>query len=245
MIKVHEVLLSELENYFTINIVDYKNIDKLTDDDFKLLFIASGGVERLVVQHFESLSHPVALLTDGLQNSLAASLEISAWFRSKGMRCEILHGELKVIVERIHLLYNNFKAKLALKGQRIGVIGAPSSWLIASGVDYLLAKRRWGIDFIEVPLEKVYDEYATISDKEVDAACAAFESQAMACREVDVKEIYKAMRLYRAIKRICADEKLNALSISCFNLIEQTKTTGCLALSLLNDDGILKKSLRS
>ena len=73
MIKVHEPLLSELEKNFTINIIDCQDIDKLSDDDFKLLFIASGGVERLIVQHFESLTHPVALLTDGLQNSLAAS----------------------------------------------------------------------------------------------------------------------------------------------------------------------------
>ena len=53
MIKVHEPLLSELEKYFTINIIDCQDIDKLSDDDFKLLFIASGGVEKLIVQHFE------------------------------------------------------------------------------------------------------------------------------------------------------------------------------------------------
>ena len=239
MIKVHEPLLSELEKYFTINLVDCKDIDKLSDDDFKLLFIASGGVERLVVQHFESLSHPVALLTDGLQNSLAASLEISAWFRSKGMRCEILHGDFSHIVQRIHFLYNNFRAKRMLAGQRVGVIGTPSSWLIASDVDYLLAKRRWGIDFIEIPLERVYDKFCTISNQEVDASCAAFVSQAMAFREASAEEVHKAMRLYRAIKQVCEEEQLNAISLSCFNLIEQTKTTGCLALSLLNDEGII------
>ena len=47
------------------------------------------------------------------------------------------------------------------------------------------------------------------------------------------------MRLYRAIKRIVEEEKLSALTLSCFKLIEQTGTTGCLALSLLNDDGII------
>ena len=52
VIKVHETLLSELEKYYTLNIVDCQDMDKLTDDDFKLLFIATGGVEQLVVQHF-------------------------------------------------------------------------------------------------------------------------------------------------------------------------------------------------
>ncbi len=47
------------------------------------------------------------------------------------------------------------------------------------------------------------------------------------------------MRLYRAIKKVCQEENLEALTLSCFKLIEQIDTTGCLALSLLNDDGIM------
>ena len=58
----HELILNELEKYFTVNIVEYQNINKLTKDDFSLLFIATGGVERLVIQHFESLPRPAILL---------------------------------------------------------------------------------------------------------------------------------------------------------------------------------------
>ena len=47
------------------------------------------------------------------------------------------------------------------------------------------------------------------------------------------------MRLYRAIKRICKEEKLSAVTVSCFKLIERTGTTGCLALAMLNDEGII------
>ena len=55
----HELILNELEKYFTVNLVYYQDIDKLTKDDFCLLFIATGGVERLVIQRFESLPrHP-------------------------------------------------------------------------------------------------------------------------------------------------------------------------------------------
>ena len=51
----HEIILTELEKYFTVNFIDYQDINKLTPDDFSILFIATGGVERLVIQHFESL----------------------------------------------------------------------------------------------------------------------------------------------------------------------------------------------
>ena len=235
----HEAILSELEKYYTVRLIDYQDMDKLNSDDFKIIFVATGGVERLVIQHFERLPRPAILLADGMQNSLAAALEISTWLRGRGMKSEILHGELPSIVQRVHILYNNFRAQRSLFGKRIGVIGTPSSWLVASNVDYLLAKRRWGIEYIDIPLERVYEHFQQITDEEVGASCAAVASQALACREGSPEDLIKAMRLYRAIKKICKEEKLEALTLSCFKLIEQIDTTGWLALSLLNDDGIM------
>ena len=95
----HEAILSELEKYFTVRFVNYEDIDKLSNDDFKIIFIATGGVERLVIQHFESLPRPAVILADGMQNSLAAALEVSSWLRNRGMKSEILHGELTSIIK--------------------------------------------------------------------------------------------------------------------------------------------------
>lgn len=235
----HKEILSELEKYFTIRLIDYLNINQLSKDEFSIIFIASGGVEKLVVQCFESLPRPTIILADGMQNSLAAALEISSWLRNRGMKNETLHGDFTNIVQRIQVLYANFKAQRSLEGLRIGVIGTPSSWLIASNVDYLLAKRRWGVEYSDIPLEQIYDAYDQITDNEVGASCAAVASQALACREGTPEEMIKAMRLYRAIKRICKEENLSAVTLSCFKLIERTGTTGCLALAMLNDDGII------
>ena len=102
ILSSHELLLSELEKHFTIRIVSHDKIGELTANDFSILFIASGGVERMVIQRFEELPRPIYLLADGLHNSLAAALEISAWIKTRGMKSEILHGELSVIIERIN-----------------------------------------------------------------------------------------------------------------------------------------------
>ena len=235
----HEAILSELEKYYTVKLIDYQDMDKLGSDDFKIIFIATGGVERLVIQHFERLPRPAILLADGMQNSLAAALEISTWLRGRGMKSEILHGELPSIIQRVHILYNNFRAQRSLFGKRIGVIGTPSSWLVASNVDYLLAKRRWGIEYTDVSLDRIYEYYGQITDDEVGEACAGLAGKALACREASPEDMIKAMRLYRAIKRIVEEERLSAITLSCFRLIDQTGTTGCLALALLNDEGII------
>lgn len=235
----HEVILTELEKYFTINFIDYQDIDTLSPDDFSILFIATGGVERLVIQHFESLPRPAIMLADGMQNSLAAALEISSWLRARGMKSEILHGELTEIVKRIFVLHSNFTAQRRLFGMRIGVMGIPSSWLVASNVDYLLAKRRWGVEYTDIPLERIYEYFDGITDDEVGESCALLAGKALACREASPEDLIKAMRLYRAIKRIVEEERLSAVTLSCFRLIDRTGTTGCLALALLNDEGII------
>lgn len=235
----HETVLTELEKYFTLNFIDYQDIEKVTPNDFCLLFIATGGVERLVIQHFESLPRPAVLLADGMQNSLAAALEISSWLRARGMKSEILHGELTEIVRRIFVMYNNFKAQRQISGSRIGVIGSPANWLISSNVDYLLAKRRWDIEYIDIPLERVAEYANELSDDEVGEAAAKLAGQALACREASADDMLKAMKIYKAVKRIAEEEKLSALTLSCFKLIELTGSTGCMALSLLNDEGII------
>ena len=116
--KMHQVLLSELEKFYIIKIIDYKELYTLTEDDFKIVFIATGGIEKFVIQCFEFLPQPMILLTDGVQNSFSASLEISYWMQCKGLKSEILHGDIRNTVERIHIHYNNFEAQKALKGKR-------------------------------------------------------------------------------------------------------------------------------
>ena len=234
----HEAVLTELEKYFTLNFVDYKDMGSLSKKDFSIVFIATGGVERLIIQHFESLPRPTILLADGMQNSLAAALEVSTWLRRRGIKTEILHGELVEITKRVYVLYNIFKAQSHIAGARIGVIGTPANWLVASHVDYLLAKRRWGVEYMDIPLKRIYERYKHTTDDEVGESCAKLAERALACREASPEDMLKAMRLYRAIRRIVDEDRLTGLTLSCFRLLDETDTTGCLALALLNDEGI-------
>lgn len=235
----HEILLSELEKYFTLKIVDHSLIDTLDPNEFKLIFLKSGGVEHLVTQQFHKLPLPAIFLTDGQYNTLSAALEISAWYRTKGLKAEILHGDLPAIVRRIQLLNRNFTVRKLLNGLRIGVIGSPGPWLVASHVDYLLTKQRWGVEHVDIPLERVIALYEQISNKQVDASCAAIASQALACRETTPEAMLKSMRVYRAIRQICQEEQLSAVTLNCKKLHALTDTTGCLTLSMLNDEGIV------
>lgn len=235
----HKELFHALDDAFDVHIVTE---DKLNSPDYvtpagepALVFIASGGTEGIAVRNYHNLPHPLVLLTDGKANSLAASLELSCWVRQQGASCTILHDEADRLVERIQSL----KLRTIMQGQRIGVLGDPSEWLVASSVNYLEAKARWGVQFVNIPLSRVNSYFAEVKEEEVAEDADAFIAKAERMIEPKREDVIQAYRLYRAIRRIAEEERLNALTVKCFDLIPTTCTTGCLALALLNDEGIV------
>jgi len=46
------------------------------------------------------------------------------------------------------------------------------------------------------------------------------------------------MDIYHALKKLVADYRLDALTLRCFDLVLKDRSTGCLALSALFDEGI-------
>jgi len=234
----HKALLNELEIFFTVHIVDYHDLTSVSSDSYQAVLIASGGVEELVVSNFNSFPTPLLLLADGIQNSLAAALEIKSWFNNQGISARLTHGRPEVMVEELLDFYKIKKARVSVKGKRIGVIGNPSSWLVASSIDYYTVHCHWGVDFVDVPLDELYRQFDSITDlSEMEIWANDFENKAQAVLEGNHSEIIKAFKLYKALRMIIEEERLSAISVACFTLIDRMQTTGCLALSRLNDEG--------
>ena len=95
------------------------------------------------------------LVADGLKNSLAASLEILSWMRIEGRRGRVLHGNIDYMMKGVADYVAGRDAVEWLRGRRVGVIGKPSGWLIASGVDYGNVRKTWGVELVDLPLDEV------------------------------------------------------------------------------------------
>ena len=250
----HRELFSSLEEHFDINAVMHQDYFAypVSTNNLTVVLVATGGTEGMIVRDYDKLPHPLILLTDGKANSLAATLELATWIRNKGDNCTILHGSIEKIIGRLReipqpithnpqpITHNLQTSPLTPQpSNRIGVLGQPSDWLVASSVDYDLVKKKWGVEYIDIPLSKVEEYYAHTTDSDAATLASAFVAKAKAVVEPDNKEIIKAVRLYLALKRIADEYQLNALTIQCFSLITSLHTTGCLALALLNDEGIV------
>lgn len=237
--KIHEKTLAELEIQFEVKYFNPTEIEHIPKENLSILFVASGGVEQQIAKDIERLPRPIILLADGLQNSLAAALEVSSWLRERGIKNEILHGDIFDIKKRIVHLGINYNVQNQLKTQRIGVFGTPAPWAIASGVDYFLAKQRWGVEFVNIPLMRLYELYNQITDEEVSTLCTNFSSTAYSSQEITPKALVKSMKLYKAIRQICEEEQLTGTTLNCYKTLAELGVTGCVANSLLNNEGIV------
>lgn len=234
----HKELFIALEKHFTLHLVNYTKAETIPSNAYKMGFIGSGGVEDKVIQNFSSFSYPITLLTDGLNNSLAAALEVSACFGYKDMKVRIIHGSIPEMVEQVLIHHRAFAAKRSLKGKRIGVIGTPAPWLVASHVDYLLASQRWGVTYVDIPIEEVFKRFYAITDDEIGMQASIFANRAKACQDTTPDDLLRAMRLYKAVKDICAEQKLDAVTLSSDQCISQLNATGNVTSALLTDEGI-------
>ncbi len=176
-------------------------------ENHQCVAVLTGGSEalflRLVDEGKVSLKEPIFIIASGYSNSLAASLEILAWIQQhKGS------GRVVTSPEQI----NN--SVLKRTNLRLGVVGEPSDWLIASKVDDAYIYEQTGIRMVHIPIEEV------TSLGEVDGGMAGAEL------------------IYQRLKEIVARYNLNGLTLRCFDLLTTVKNTGCIALSHLNDEGI-------
>ena len=234
----HHELLDAINEKYEVNYIFPEEQDNRWADGATMVLVGSGGVEEMVKANIDRLPSYVVLIADGLKNSLAASLEILSWMRQNNRHGRVLHGPVDYIMQGIDDYAQAQEALEKLNGMRVGVIGKPSGWLIASNVDFDAMRERWGIEMVNVPLNEVVKGYEAVTDDEVQEITDEFLGSAVSIKEPSRDEVVKAMRLYLSVKRTVDEYCLDAFTLNCFDLIPTTRTTGCLALALLNQEGI-------
>ena len=202
--------------------------------ELDLIYVRTGGAEGIFKSLLpEMLSKGIEryyLLTSGKSNSLAASLEILSYLRQQGLKGEVLHGSPEYLQQRVHTLETVASARKKLQGMRIGVIGQPSDWLIASHADPMAVMDKLGARLVEIPMEELLREIANAPSENAPA------DEPMAD---NVRRSYPgATQVYHALEKLVARYELGAFTLRCFDLLTAVGNTGCLALASFNADGI-------
>jgi L-fucose isomerase-like protein len=213
------------------------------------LLVLTGGTEQAVLQavrrrHQEVSGEPVVLLAHPEHNSLPAALEAMARLHRDGNRGRIVtirpaparspeRGDdaLAAAVHDVEVWHRLHRA-------RIGVIGDPSDWLVASSQPGAAIRRRWGPTLAHVNIGSALERLVDI-DADPDRLAVPVRLGARHVNGPTTADIDTAARLEPVLTEIVERDRLDAVAVRCFDLVLDAHTSGCLALSALNDRGVI------
>ena len=235
VIKEDLLFIDEINNYLADE--DLIIVKDAKDPIFDIVLIGSGGTESLFLKRLESLKEPIVILSTSRNNSLPACLEIKTYLETHNKLCFLLSGEEGHIASMLKHIATIIGAYHTLKDSRLGIIGGPSSWLIASPVEPKVLYQNYKVNVIKIKMNELYSlidelEKEMLDKKEIPHANELIN------KYQDKEVIHQALVIYVALKRIIKKYNLSGLTIRCFDLLKKYKNTACLALALLNEEGI-------
>ncbi|MFX1504651.1 MAG: fucose isomerase [Promethearchaeota archaeon] len=215
-----------------------ESVEKLPHPNL-FLFVGTGGTENAISEFISKLEgiRPIILLSYNLNNSLPAAMEARTFLTQQGYPTRIQHGSMDELLNYLtrHQKYVKVREKLAVA--RIGLVGTPSEWLIASQVDENQVKRKWGTNFVHIPitnLTQIKNQHPNALGK----IGQQFMDRAINC-DVSINDVSAAELAVHTLTELFKEYDLSAISVECFTFLLETNITSCFALSYLNDLGMV------
>lgn len=215
------------------NLHNQLSFEKPNKDIMNVFFVQTGGSEIYFKDAYLSYLEPYLILARKENNSLAASMEIVSFLQSQSKRAFLLFGDEEEVGEKLLRFARFYEAKKKLGNMRLGVIGKPSDWLIASNVDPISLKRKWGISLVNIPYKKLIAEIEK-GDVADDPRVLAMGKKSR--RKDDLRF---SLVIHQALRSICKQYGLDGFTLRCFDLVKKYQQTACLGFGLLNDDLIV------
>lgn len=206
-----------------------------TDQPYAVV-VATGGAEAQVLDLLArrpptTPREPVILVTHRLHNSLPASLEALARLRQDGRHGRIVQSE---DLDDLTTTIADIVALQRLRRVRLGLVGKPSEWLVASVPDRVGVRERWGIDLVDVDIAPVIADHQA-APRAGGPVAVKFSRR----RPEPSDELEKASALHPALLTAVDDAQVDAVTVRCFDFLGDLATSGCVALAELNDTGIV------
>lgn len=177
------------------------------------LLMLTGGTERQALELWgRRPSRALLLLAHSAHNSLPAALETLAALRQRGAAAllVLLDGPGDAAAELAWGI-QAVAAHRALQGARLGVIGAPSDWLVASAPSPEVLLASWGLLRVDLPMATLLDGLPSPTTSEA---------------------------VQQRLEAMVAQHRLAGFTLRCFDLLEQRAWTSCLALARLGAAGL-------
>jgi len=235
--KQVESLKSDLLRRIGANVpFDLADVTQPSAEGLVAILVLTGGVERDVLKLVARLPSPTLLIAHEGHNSLPASLEILARIRQDGGEGRILFGPPETIAAGLAQELAVADAWQKLRFSRVGLIGEPSEWLVASDIDRAFLKGRLSIELVSIGVDRLVEEIASVAAPR--KAASRFTKDATMVDGPNGGDVQGAIAIYEGLRKIVDANRLSACTVRCFDLLDRLRNTGCYALSRLNDERV-------
>lgn len=201
-----------------------------------VVVMATGGTEQVALDVVEARRahvpwEPVVLVAHPLHNSLPASLETLARLHLDGIPGRIVQvpggSALSDAVDDLVALHR-------IRRDRVGLVGTPSEWLVASVPDRSAFTERWGTTLVDVDIAGTIEH-----GREAPAAAVMPVAVKFSTGGEPTADTVAASALHPALVETIERHALDAVAVRCFDFLTELETSGCVALAELNDTGVV------
>jgi L-fucose isomerase-like protein len=222
--------------------------DETLENPAPLFYLmATGGTEQVLLnlraERIKAVpDEPVFLLAHPAHNSLPASLEVLARLQQDSERGRILYlqgPDDKTGFSQIEDTVRDMEVRFALRQARIGLVGAPSDWLVASSPDPAAVRGTWGPEVVPIAVDEITQALEAVPSETIASILDSLVTGATDVREPSQTELEQVVRVYVALKQAVERHALAAITVRCFDLVLDLHTTGCFGLAQLTDEGVI------
>lgn len=198
------------------------------------IVIATGGTEANIRSLCRAFRKPLLLFCHPHHNSLASGLEVYGNLRFT-RRIKLHYSIQEDDFSAISYFLRVVKVFHRLQKTKLASFGPPSKWVLTSENKKILGN--FGLEYHELSFNTLQKSLNNVQKEEVDEAYNKLPSQ-FPVEECPKKDLHSSLQLYVALHNIIKTHRYDAVTICCFDLLTSGKTA-CLALALLNSEGII------
>lgn len=219
--QVFEIAKSYLETNFGTDLFEFNH------SNTEILYFVSGGSEQSAITH-QYTSEFIILLASPQNNSYASATEVKAYLNKHNKEAILLNttdtGTPKLL-NRLKNIKLNLKK---LETKTIGLLGAVSSWLVASDTNQSTLKKKLGISLKQISWESLPAYF------EMEKSADLIEE----FKNTGMVDLTQTSRVHSLIKSCIQKENLDAVTVECFSMVVEHGVTACLPLAKFNNDGL-------
>ena len=239
--NIIEKILEEIPQLDLIGYYNQKNeLENLVGEELdrfarpSIILNSSGGTEEIIDFIVERCKSQVLIVADLKKNSFASSLEAYAHLKDKYPVKLFFDENESLKISEIKKFTKVVSALNYINNCRFFIIGSPSDWLLTSREISSFGRFKTKLNRIEV--DEVVSWVEQISNSETSEIIEGWKSS-YSNISVEEKSLIDSAKVYFALKTLVNENKIDVLSVRCFDLLSHNYTA-CMALSMLNDEGI-------